>query len=258
MMVIKSICIIAGDYPTQKRPRYPFVQQLAYALSNEGVDCYVIAPQSIPQILFRGYDLQPFYSEDINPEGKTIKVYRPFFMSFGNTNSLKLLKTAEYSFELAIKKAFKKIGGISCIYCYFWHNAISTINAFKNTSFSSIPVFVQASEGEISPQFFLMNKELHKRVRGVICASSKNLEESIEAGLTDGHNATIIPNGYRKDEFYPGDKLLARKKMNVAADSFIIVFVGSFIERKGISQLCEALNRFNDVYSRNIRTKYKV
>jgi teichuronic acid biosynthesis glycosyltransferase TuaC len=67
-MKLKHICIVAEDYPAEGRPSYPFVQQLAYSLSNEGVKCTVIAPQSITAALVRKKGILPVHSVDANPE----------------------------------------------------------------------------------------------------------------------------------------------------------------------------------------------
>ena len=45
--MIKSICIFSENYPSKGEPMFTFVQQLAYCLSNEGIVCNIVAPQSI-------------------------------------------------------------------------------------------------------------------------------------------------------------------------------------------------------------------
>ena len=96
---------------------------------------------------------------------------------------------------------------------------------------------------------YMKTKQNLRRVKHVICASGKNRNESIEAGLVDKKNTTVIVNGYRTDEFYSISKTTARAKLGISPEKFVVVFVGGFIERKGIRQLSNVLDRFDDVYS---------
>ena len=60
-----------------------------------------------------------------------------------------------------------------------------------------LPLFVQASECELTVEPFMMKEKYIQKVSGVICASGKNREESIEAGLTTLEQTKIVANGYR-------------------------------------------------------------
>ena len=78
----------------------------------------------------------------------------------------------------------------------------------------------------------------------------KNYEESIAFGLIDKNSRTsIIPNGYREDEFFRVDKVKARKELGFDESAFIVAFVGDFNERKGSQRLSHAIDQFTDVYS---------
>lgn len=240
----EKICIVAESYPTNDDPSFPFVQQLASSLTNIGYECFVIAPQSITRILLRRVKRKKTYDLDVEHENQ-IKVFRPYIVTFSNTNNFCLLKVADFFWEKAINKCLKKIGQLEAIYCYFWHVGLKTIKSIK----VDYPVFVQASECDINIPTYLINEKLIKKVAGVVCASSKNQEESIRYGLTTEEDSCIIVNGYRKDEFYPIPQEKARAEYGFSQDKFIIAFVGGFIKRKGITQLCKALDRFDDVYS---------
>ena len=239
------ICIVAEAYPFCDEPRFTFVQQLAYSLSNLDCDCCVIAPQSITKNLFRRGKRKPYYSVDKNPEGKVIKVYRPLYFTFSNTKNRILRDLVDVSFFKAIQHATNDVGPCDAIYCYFWHIGLKTIKAFSCRK----PVFIQASECEITVDDYLRKKEYLDMVKGVICASGKNQSESIVEGLTSLENTTIAVNGYRADQFYVEDKKNARKKLGIPEDKFIVAFLGGFIARKGLPQLCNVINRFDDVYS---------
>lgn len=241
-----KICIVAEAYPYDGEPRFPFVQQLAYSLSNEGVECSVIAPQSITKNLLGRGKKKPYETIDRNPEGKEIRVYRPGILTFSNTKSGFLKWVFDKTFCSAIRKGMKSVRACDAVYCYFWHVGLRTIKALQK---EGIPAFVQASECDIEVTDKLRKREYLDRVAGVVCASGKNRDESIREGLTDVNNTIIAVNGYRKDEFYQIDRAQARKAAGLPEDKFIVAFVGGFIKRKGLPQLCNVLNRFDDVYS---------
>lgn len=242
----KRICIVAEHYPTEEEPMFTFVQQLAYSLSKEGVECNVIAPQSITRNIIRHQRMKSVYSLDNSPEGIAIKVYRPFFVTVSNVRNRYLQRFEDWMMGRVILKTLAKIGSVDAIYCYFWHVALITSIALKN---DNTPLYVQASECALTIDDYMITDENLRRIKGVVCASKKNQNESLEAGLTTINNTRIIVNGYRKDQFYSISRSVARKKLNFPQDEFIIAFVGGFIERKGIRELCEAINQLKDVKS---------
>ena len=240
------ICIISEFYPSFDDPLFTFVQQLAYSLSNENVVCTVIAPQSITKNIVRKKKAKPLIFKDITPDNKVVTVIRPRIITFSNTKLSVLQRVADLSMERAIKKGIRLSGIIDAVYCYFWHVGLMTAVACKK---SDIPIYVQASECELTIHPYMITRDNLCRIKAVVCASEKNKKESVDAGLIDGKKTIIVPNGYRKDEFYFVDKDSARRKMGIEKGAFIVAFVGGFIERKGIRQLTNVLNRFDDVYS---------
>lgn len=244
---MNKICIIAEDYPTKGKPSFPFVQELAFCLSNEGFECTVIAPQSLSKCLIRREKIRKLRSLDVNPEGKQIIVYRPLIITFSDTKLKWLNNLAGFFFEKAIVRTFRKLKDIGTVYCYFWHIGLIAARAFQK---NKVQLVVQASECEISVNKAYLNEDILQRVNGVVCASQKNYDESVEQGLiTQKSKTAIIPNGFREDEFYVMDQAQARKKLGIDLSAFIVIFVGGFEERKGTRRLSNAINRFSDVYS---------
>ena len=247
MTMGNRICIVAEDYPSKGNPSFPFVQQLAYSLSNEGIDCTIIAPQSFSKALIRHEKLRSVRSTDVSPDMKKITVYRPYVITFSNTNIKWLSSLSSFLYENAIKRVLKRIKQLDTVYCYFWHMGLITAKVLKNRN---VQLVVQASECSISVNDSYNKPEYVKRVDGVVCASKKNYEESLEYGLINENSRTvIIPNGFRKDEFYSIDKTKARNELGYNEAIFIVAFVGDFNERKGSQRLSKAIDRFDDVYS---------
>ena len=242
-----KICIVAEDYPSKRNPSFPFVQQLAFSLSNEGFDCLVIAPQSITKALFRHEKLKKRKTFDYNPEEKKIIVYRPLIATFSNTKNRLLNRISNFLYEHAISNTLKRAGKIDTVYCYFWHIGLITACVMKNRPEQLI---VQASECYVTVNKAYSTVENINRVNGVVCASQKNYDESIEYGLIQtGSRTTIVPNGFRRDEFYKIDQSKAREILGFDKSAFIVAFVGDFNDRKGSQRLSKALDKFSDVYS---------
>lgn len=233
-----NIVIVAENYPYKDDPAFAFVQQLAYALSNEGHKVTVIAPQSVSNALVRRTSIKPKISTDVSPEEHKIEVLRPYTLTFSNTRLPFLSRISKTITTLAIKSGIKRCGSIDALYCYFWHVGLMTAQVSKN-----IPLFVQASECDITVMPYMRKDKYLNKVKGVVCASSKNKEESIAEGLTVSEKCKVIVNGYRKDLFYIIDKATARSELGLRQDAFVVCFVGGFIERKGIVELSEALNQ---------------
>lgn len=245
---MEKICIIAEDYPSAGKPSFPFVQQLAFCLSNEGFECTVIAPQSLSKAIIRREKPNKVKSIDINPEGKRITVYRPYIVTFSNTKVDWLNKLSCFLYENAIARTLRKLKDIETVYCYFWHIGLITAKVLKDRSDAKL--IVQASECSISINSAYNKPKYIRRVDGVVCASMKNYEESLVYGLIDKSSRTsIIPNGYREDEFFKVDKVRARKELGFDEAAFIVAFVGAFSERKGSQRLSKAIDQFTDVYS---------
>lgn len=238
--MIKKICIVAEHYPTPEEPMFPFVQQLAFSLSKEGIECHIIAPQSVSRNLIRHQRMKPTHTVEVSPDGFAVYVYRPFFVSVSNFPNKYLQHLEDLMLGRVVWGRIDKIKGVDAIYCYFWHVAL-TVALQKGKR--AIPIFVQASECNLTIDPYMITDDNLARISGVVCASKKNQEESIKAKLTKVDDTCIVVNGYRTDEFYPKDKRKARAKMGFDENAFIIAFVGGFIERKGIRELCEAIKR---------------
>lgn len=243
---MKKICIVAEFYPYKEEQMFTFVQQLAYSLSNEEVECSVVAPQSITKALIGHAKIKPYTVYDISPENKRIKIVRPKYISLSNTKNKVLQKIVDVMTINAIKRGIKSIGKVDAVYCYFWHVGLMTAQAISQMN---VDLFVQASECELTINPHLLTAQNCNRVKGVVCASGKNYIETLEAKLASKDKMTTIVNGYRTDEFYKMDRRKAREKLNIPQDIFIVCFVGGFIERKGIHHLINVLDSLDDVYS---------
>ena len=236
------ICVITIDYPTPGYPVYTFVEQLCVELANQGHEISVIAPQNIVSII-TGKRKQVNYIRRQQYGDGSIAIYSPYTIT-------------GYSIPV-IGKWINKIAGFvtrrymrkhninpDVYYSHFWHPGLWTYQEAKR---NGKPMFVASGEASIA----LKNdadyiKKYCDYVKGVICVSTKNKDESINNGLTTTEKCMVIPNAIDNNLFYCKEKLSLRRKLGFPEDAFIIAFVGYLCKRKGSKVLSDAISEIND------------
>ena len=236
--------VCSSGYPTPTDSVCPFVEQIVNAYSQKGVSVTVVAPQSITKHWLRGAELHPKKRVYSYKDGLPITVYQPCVLSFsgrfGRLNTI-LRDRAVYR---TLKK--NKIKTDIC-YGHFWHHAYSL---FKYAKENTIPLFVVSGEAKISCHIDKTNEELKpfiEYVKGVICVSSKNKDESIEDGLLpDVSKCTVIPNAIDNSLFHLMDKQALRSKHGIGKDEFIVAFTGWYDHNKGTKRVSDAIKQLGD------------
>ena len=236
-----NILVITPDYPDRYKVHYPFVKQLVDEFARQGHRCFVIAPYSVTKY-------KRFYPA-IENDGD-VMVYRPNHLSFSNLRIGKF-SPSDYFRRKALMRATRWLPvRPDVVYCHFWECAIE---AYPYAKASNIPLFVATGESSISSFNITDNvsQEMRDFIKGVICVSSKNKEESIELGLTTEEKCLVKPNAVNSELFKKLDKAECRKKLGIPEDRFVISFVGAFINRKGSYRVSEAISCIKDepVYS---------
>lgn len=242
-----NICICSDGYPSQGLPYSAFIQVLAKEMVRQGCNIEVIAPQSLTNHFFRGGKLSPCYFEDsvqVNGVKKTIKVYRPYTITFGNGRFGKLTpKMNRLVTEFIIKR--KKIIP-DVFYAHFWSNSFNVLRISEKLN---VPLFVATGEDKITIPLFLSKmdiKQLNQKVKGVICVSTKNMHDSIKLGLTILEKCIVLPNAFDNKDFYPKNKAEIRNELGYSQSSFIVAFCGRFNNRKGAMRVAKAINQLKD------------
>lgn len=247
MVDIRHLCFIVPSYPTATDPVYTFVRQLICSIADMGIKCSVIAPQSITKRLIRRKKRRPYFWQDISGGHSIIDVYQPTFISFSNIRVFGTSLSSMFR-QHAILKTFDKISNRpDALYGHFWH---SGVNAGIIGTKYGLPVFVATGESKIWVNNLYKKEKLHRglnNVKGVICVSTKNMQESLDLKLAPKDKMIVIPNAIDNKKFYQIDKTKARKKLGFNEEDFIVAFVGYFIHRKGVLRLDEAVKRVGDV-----------
>lgn len=246
-----KICFISGGFPYPGIPFLTFVGELCKAMAAQGEEIIVVAPQSITHRLFRHEPKIP-YQYKINIEGgKDIVVYSPKIISFGMLPFIG--KKVNYFFsQRAVTKTIKKeIGDVDVFYGHFFFQGY---HALPEALRRNKPIIVASGETEVTyrSEYAAHIKEFLMHLKGIICVSTKNKEEAIAAGLTDGANCVILPNSVDSNLFRKLDKKKCREKLGFPQDDFIVAFVGYFTHRKGSRRVSDAITMLHDEQIKSI------
>ena len=243
---IKHIVIVADNYPTEYDPVFPFVAQLAEAIAKNGVDVTVIAPQSIAKWVKTLKSKHPFKRTLYFGENK-LTILQPLCISFSN----KTPRLNAWSRKFAIGKCFERLKNKPDVcYGHFWHSGYFLYDKAKKYN---LPLFVATGESIIRFNAKTKNeKDFCEYVKGVICVSTKNKDESIEKKLTVEKKCIIIPNAIDNNVFKQLDKGQCRSVLNINDNDFVVAFVGWFGERKGSLRVSNAIQKLNNPHIKSI------
>lgn len=236
-----NICIITPRYPTSLDPTaMPFVQQLAWALTDLGNTCTVICPQNFSRKLCREYT-------EKTPRGGDVKVYLPRTLHLGQQTVLgfNTAVLTTHFFWKAARQVVEKLPRQDVVYGHFITPA--GITAARLHREFGIPAFLGYGESSAwSIEHYgadKVRKELFDDLAGVVAVSSKNAEVLRQFDVVPEEKVKVFPNGFDDTVFYPRDKQEARKKLGLPEDAFIVSFVGHFIARKGLDKLIPAVEK---------------
>lgn len=239
----KSICIFCGGYPTPDNPSFAFIQPLARAFADAGVDVSVVCQQSLTRAIIKRKKLRPDVWYDETEAGNKIQIIQPKNITVSTVLRVINNQTA----VLATRRLIKKLKvDPDVAYGHFWHSGV-----FAHKIFPNKPLFVVSGESEIWVNDVWDEKSINQTrnaVDGLIAVSTKNYKESVSLGLCDDNiNRLVIPNGIDPEKFYKIDQAQAREKLGFNMHDIIAIFVGAFSERKGVRRFIEASNRFPDL-----------
>lgn len=240
-----KILIVAYNYPSKYcSADFVFVKMLVDEFARLGHECMVVAPHSVThhKCLHRGI-------EEYSVGNNIVKVVRPNYFS---TSSLTIGKyyISNELHKFTVRQALRHFKfKPDVVYCHFWKQGIE---AYPFAKKKNLPLFVASGESEI----FEDNRKGQRQafcdyVRGVICVSTKNKDESVNLKLCKPENCMVVPNSIDSSLFKKMNKYDCRKTLGLPLDKIIIAFVGWFVDRKGSLRLSKALSEIpeNDVYS---------
>ena len=238
-----NVCIVCGGYPTKNNPEYAFIRPVVATLSDVGITCTVISPQNVMGQFKRKRSSRPITWVDYSDKGNAVTILQPKALSM---SSLKINgeTVSNYFRNRAIRKALYNMEtSPNILYGHFWDAAISAAIASEG----KIPVVAVSGESTIRVRDRYNAKTIEKYlpcIKGVICVSSKNLEESRDLGLLKYNpKITVLPNGFDSKDFHPMERLEVRKELGIGEKEIVGSFVGAFTERKGVNRVIEAAKK---------------
>lgn len=238
-----KIVLLSDGFPSKGRPIYIFVEQLVHKLVDKGNEVTVIAFQSITKALVYKEKLLPWVNVHSTNSGNTFNVIRPYTITFGSGRRF-LYKCFKFIERIAVHLIIRRTSP-EILYGHFWHCA----DKLKKSAIRyHIPLFVACGEGDNALETLNNNlsgkerKQLIDAVCGVISVSTENMHKCISYKLVSKENIVVLPNCVDSNIFYPGRNDELRSKLGLIPEDFLVIFVGSFIKRKGPDRLCQALD----------------
>ncbi len=234
-----KICVLCTGFPSKVSAGSVFVVKLCEEMVRQGHFVTIIAPQRFFYVIGGNDCFSPTSFIHETRTGEHIKVLRPLMLSFSNIPILHKLNRIFR--QRTITKAIAKVGEQDIYYGHFWDCGFFLYNAIKHLK---KPLFVATGESVI--KFRTSDKAFSQYVSGVICVSTKNMEESIAAGLTTKEKCIVIPNAIDNAVFHKMDKHQCRQELGIDMKKFVVVFVGQFVQRKGYDRVAAAIDQLND------------
>ena len=250
-----EICVLSINYPTEKHHIHVFLDNLVRMFVDKGIKCNVIAPQSRYSYFAKKELRREVVSERFTENGNKYKVYSPLYNVYPRNRVLgfSLSDLSKKSFYKAAKKVYIENSiHADVIYSHFLQAGIPAVMLAKDLN---LPVFIANGEADtISETKYISRKLIQETLEGAtgIISVSTKCKEEISA-LCGGderimQKVTIIPNAANSKRFYKMERHECRAELGIPDDYFVIAFTGSFIERKGIKKVENAVESVEGVY----------
>lgn len=245
----EQIIVVSNYYPVNNQPGgHTFVRALVGSLSKF-VFVNVIAPFPV---------ISKSENTISNLKTKTYlksqqKIVCPAFLSFGSKQLFRKFNSARMTntfFKFSVIRALKyisdrKILGVYGHFLYPSGHASNEIGRLLN-----IPSFLGYGEWGASYRkrfgFSKVKNDLNE-FDAIIAVSNERKKHLINKYSINDKKIKTIHNAADSDLFFPKDKLEMRKKYGFSPNDFIIIFVGHFVENKGILTILKSLNELPDV-----------
>jgi teichuronic acid biosynthesis glycosyltransferase TuaC len=246
--MIKKLCIITDGYTSEERPFNEFVDQLVCQFRDQGIDCTVISPLSLTNVIFRGNPLLPYFRERKTPNGNMIAIYSPRYLSAASVRK-GIINTTNITlgnFIHAAQRTFKKLHDkehFDAVYAHFIFESGAAASCISEKY--SIPAFVAYGECSNYSIDCLGGADKArarlKALKGVISVSTANKESLVKQNIFPEEIIRVFINSIDNRLFYKRNKQEMRIKYGLPEDAFIAAFVGRFVEGKGANRLSKAI-----------------
>lgn len=251
---IGHICFILDGYPYGDNNTCSFARNLIVEIASRGIRCTVITPQICNK---RNRSNVPYYRKDITREGKEIEIFSPPYVHFTSKKCMMGLSMNSH-YHAALRTMKNENINPDCVYGHFIYQCGLTaarignrlgIKAFCAIGENSTRLEKNSMPYSNGRQYYHW-KSILNGLDGIIAVSDYNLRLAVDNDyITSAVPSVVLPNGVNHNIFHPNDKRRARNELGLPQDAFIVVFTGSFSDRKGVRELSDALDTIDDVYS---------
>lgn len=237
-----NVLFLTTSFPAYKgHVQSPFIYELARHVAKESINLTVVCPfykksagkeERMDNFKVARFQYMPGFMQTLTEEGGIpsqlkrslwAKIQLPFFLMFFFFKSLRMSK----NFDL--------------IHCQW---ALSGLVGVWVKKIRKIPLIVtlRGADVNVSLTNSVFRCILRYVVRNSDYVTSNNRQLLLDIKKL-GINNDIRPiyNGVDVSVFKPRNKKYARKKLGLNANDNVIIYVGWFIERKGVSYLLEAM-----------------
>jgi len=251
---MKKLLIVTIFYPSPATPtKFVFVQRVVESLARQGLHCVVVQPVSFLQARKRnGY---PFHEIKQVENGGLVEVYRPAYLgipivSWGaklgvfNPNWLKFRLFCQAVLSVVRRAGFKP----DVVYGHFLYFAGGC--AIEIGKVLGVPSFIGVGEGEfwsIRPMGYARAKRHLGGATGLIPNATHLLRKVSKELAVPVEKMGALPNGVDLTVFKPYDRCDARQKLGLPLDLFIVGSVGSFLYKKGLVRVGQAIEGLEGV-----------
>lgn len=243
-MSIDHILFLASGYPSKTHPYHgSFVKELVHAFARLGKRCTVIRPVKVFDGLHNAPP--PYRVIELESEPAPVTVISPRFLSCSNKKifNFNTFTLTQMGFEMAVFSALSRMEEKpDAIYGHFLYPSGGT--AVQLGRKFNIPSFVAVGESSfwtVEPLGFERAISEFSSVSGVVAVSTVLKKRLVlEIGIPE-KKIGVFPNGTNFEKFFPSNKTQNRTRLRLPHNKFIVAFLGSFSERKGVMRVVEAL-----------------
>lgn len=246
-----KICILTTGYPTPiDLGKYAFVDQLACAWADMGIDVTVIYP--IPYLVELS-DKKRFYRYEwkrTTKSGNIVSVICPRYFSASDRKVLSLdtYPLSYRSFQKAVMRTIKRLKkGPVILYAHFLPSGCHAGDIGLKLGFPSFCAFGESSLWSIEGRDVEKVRNSLSKLSGIVSVSAENKRILVANNLFRETDIGVFPNGVDHSLFFVREKRKIRKKLGFPEDAFIGAFTGSFSDDKGVLRAQEAAVKAGNV-----------
>ncbi len=236
--MIKKIALITYGYPSSLTPTsFTFVKELVDIWRQRGIAVQVINP--IAQNVLKGRQAKGEKDDCFVQYNSYIRMrYVPFLKKIQ-------FSLAEKSFVDSVEKILDP--DVDAIYAHFLNAGIAAAILGEKYHKKTYCAFGESTLWSIKYRNKKKTRVLLNKINAFISVSGENTDMLLKAGIGNDHNIYTLPNGINTKQFCVRDKMQSRKELGLPEKDVIGIFVGHFIERKGVLRVEAAAKQISSL-----------